>query len=95
MRIKSIEPFILHIPVTGSEIADSTHRITHWGVVGVALHVSSGRVGYGFTGTHAHLPTDRLIAGCIAHTFAPLLEGEDAEDHQRLWQKLYNHGEFE
>lgn len=90
MRIKIVEPFILHVPVTGNQIADSTHRITHWGVVGVKLHTENGRVGYGFTGTHAHLPTDRLITECIKHTFGPLLIGENAADHGKLWQKLYH-----
>jgi hypothetical protein len=31
MKITSVRPFILHVPVTGSQIADSTHSITHWG----------------------------------------------------------------
>jgi L-alanine-DL-glutamate epimerase-like enolase superfamily enzyme len=61
MRISRIEPFILHIPVTGGSIADSTHRISHWGVVGVKIVTEDGLEGYGFTGTHADLASDRLI----------------------------------
>lgn len=34
MKIESVKPFILHVPVTGGQIADSTHSISHWGVVG-------------------------------------------------------------
>jgi hypothetical protein len=30
MKITSVEPFILHVPVTGQQIADSTHTVTHW-----------------------------------------------------------------
>jgi len=71
--IRSVEPFILHIPVTGSRIADSTHSISHWGVVGVAITDDAGRIGYGFTGTHAHLPSDRIIADSIATLYAPLI----------------------
>lgn len=37
MKIKQVTPFILHVPVTGLQIADSTHSITHWGVVGARI----------------------------------------------------------
>jgi L-alanine-DL-glutamate epimerase-like enolase superfamily enzyme len=88
VKIQSVEPFVLHVPVTGSQIADSTHSITHWGVVGARITTEDGLAGYGFTGTHAQLAGDQLIARCIATCHAPLLVGEDAEDVQRLWWKL-------
>ncbi len=88
MVIKEIQPFILHIPVTGNNIADSTHSISHWGVVGAKITDSEGLTGWGFTGTHAHLPGDRLIASCIRDCFAPILVGEPASDIQSLWLKM-------
>lgn len=88
MKITSVKPFILHVPVTGSQIADSTHSITHWGVVGAQIDTEDGLSGYGFTGTHAHLPSDQLITRCIETCHAPVLIGEDASDIHRLWQKL-------
>ena len=88
MNIVAIEPFIVHLPVTGNAIADSTHQVTHWGVVGAKIVTDNGLVGYGFTGTHAHLPSDRLITSCISACYAPLLIGEDANDRSRLWTKL-------
>lgn len=88
MKITQVQPFILHVPVTGSQIADSTHSITHWGVVGARIDTDTGLSGYGFTGTHAHLAGDRLITRCIADCYAPLLLGEDAGDIARLWLKL-------
>lgn len=88
MKITSVKAFILHVPVTGSQIADSTHSISHWGVVGAQIDTEGGLTGYGFTGTHAHLPGDQLIARCIETCHAPLLIGEDAGDITRLWQKL-------
>ncbi|MES2943099.1 MAG: mandelate racemase/muconate lactonizing enzyme family protein [Pseudomonadota bacterium] len=88
MKITSVQAFILHIPVTGSHIADSTHSISHWGVVGAQITTEDGTTGFGFTGTHAHLPSDQLIARCIETCHAPLLLGEDASDIQRLWLKL-------
>ncbi len=88
VKIVSVDPFILHLPLTSDSISDSTHSITHWGVVGARIATSDGLVGYGFTGTHAHLPSDRLVTSCIAHCYAPLLLGEDAGDHARLWTKL-------
>lgn len=88
MKITAVTPFILHVPVTGSMIADSTHTVTHWGVVGARIDTDNGLSGYGFTGTHAHLPSDQLITRCIETCHAPLLVGEDANDVQRLWIKL-------
>jgi L-alanine-DL-glutamate epimerase-like enolase superfamily enzyme len=88
MRITGVSPFILHVPVTGERIADSTHSITHWGVVGARIDTDAGLSGWGFTGTHAHLPGDQLITRCIATCLAPLLEGEDPGDIQRLWLKV-------
>lgn len=80
--IRTIESFILHIPVTGSHIADSTHSISHWGVVGAAITAEDGITGYGFTGTHAHLPSDRIIAEAISTLYAPLLlPGGDLAEH--------------
>lgn len=88
MQITSVKPFILHVPVTGSQIADSTHSISHWGVVGVQIDTAEGLSGFGFTGTHAHLPSDQLITRCIETCHAPLLLGEDARDVRRLWFKI-------
>ncbi len=88
MNIISVEPFILHVPINRPSIADSTHTVTHWGVVGVKIDTDSGLAGYGFTGTHAHLESDRLITSCIANVYAPLLQGENALESDRLWLKL-------
>lgn len=88
MKITRVDSFILHVPVTGGHIADSTHTISHWGVVGARIEADNGLSGWGFTGTHAHLPGDRLIATCIRECFAPLLVGEPAADTERLWRKL-------
>jgi len=90
MKITKVETFILHVPVTGAKIEDSTHQVTHWGAPGVMISTDSGLSGYGYTGTHAHLPTDRLITDCISATYAPLLDGEDPHDVQRLWKKLFH-----
>lgn len=88
MKISSVEPFILHVPINRSSISDSTHTISHWGVVGARIVTDDGLVGYGYTGTHAHLESDRLVTSCIANIYAPLLQGENALDGDRLWLKL-------
>jgi L-alanine-DL-glutamate epimerase-like enolase superfamily enzyme len=88
MKITAVEPFILHVPLNRSSISDSTHSITHWGVVGVKITTDDGLAGYGFTGTHAHLASDRLITSCIAACYGELLIGENALDTTRLWMKL-------
>lgn len=91
MHITRIQPIILHAPVTRGGIADSSHSLTHWGAPGVAIHTDTGLVGYGFSGTHAHLPTDRLITDCIVDSFGPLLMGEDPTEVRALWEKLCLH----
>jgi L-alanine-DL-glutamate epimerase-like enolase superfamily enzyme len=88
MKITHLQPFILHVPVTRNQIADSTHQLSHWGAPGVIIHTDAGLTGCGYTGTHAHLPTDRLITDCIAHSYGPLLLGEDPLESQYLWGKL-------
>lgn len=99
MKITSLETFILHAPVTRGGIADSTHTLTHWGAPGVAIHTDAGLIGYGFSGTHAHLATDRLITGCIVNSYGPLLLGEEIglgindvpREIAALWEKLHKH----
>ncbi len=88
MKITSVEPFIMYVPVTGGGIADSTHAITHWGVVGAQVETSGGLTGWGYTGTHAFLPGDRLIASCIKDCFGPRLVGENALHITRLWYRM-------
>ncbi len=88
MTITSLQTFVLHIPVTRGGIADSTHAITHWGVPGVMLETDTDHVGYGFTGTHAHLASDRLIASCIADCYGPLLIGKEASEVGDRWRDL-------
>ena len=94
MKITRLEPIILHAPVTRGGIADSTHQISHWGAPGVAIHTDTGQVGYGFSGTHAHLPTDRLIVDCIVDSYGPLLIGEDPREVRALWEKLFRQSEI-
>jgi L-alanine-DL-glutamate epimerase-like enolase superfamily enzyme len=86
--ITEVRSFILHVPVTRNDIADSVHRITHWGVPGAIIRTDAGIDGYGFSGTHAHLATDRLIASCITDAFGPLLIGKEATDVSQLWEEL-------
>jgi L-alanine-DL-glutamate epimerase-like enolase superfamily enzyme len=93
MQITAVAPFILHLPLSAPSVADSTHSITRWGVVGARIDVEGGAAaggltGWGFTGTHAHAPSDRLITAFIRDCYAPLLLGQDARDRQRLWTRL-------
>jgi L-alanine-DL-glutamate epimerase-like enolase superfamily enzyme len=91
MKITKVQPFILHVPVTGQGISDSTHSISHWGVVGTAIHTDNDLTGWGFTGTHAHLASDRLITACIRDCYTPLLIGEDAGANARIMQQLLHY----
>ena len=88
MQITSIETFILHVPVTNGRIEDSTHLVTHWGAPGVIINTDAGIRGFGHTGTHGHLGLDQILCQYIRGVYAPLLEGEDPLETQRLWRKL-------
>jgi len=90
VKIDNLQTFILHVPVTRGVIEDSTHKLTHWGAPGVIIRTENGLAGYGYTGTHAHLGLDRLIASCISETYGPLLIGEDFREGQHLWEKLFH-----
>ena len=92
VRITAVRTFILHVPVTRSDIADAAHRISHWGMPTVVVETDAGVSGCGYAGTHAHLPTDRLITACCAEAFAPLLLGEDPRSVGHLWRKMAHHG---
>ena len=90
IRITAVEPFLLHVPVTGAQVSDSMHCLTHWGLPGVVLRTDAGLSGYGYTGTHGHRESDLLITDCIARVYAPLLRGEAIHDVHALWRKLYH-----
>jgi L-alanine-DL-glutamate epimerase-like enolase superfamily enzyme len=92
MRISRVEPFIIHVPLSG-KIADSTNSIDHWGFAGVVVHAETGLKGYGFTGTHAFLPGDQQITRYIDSVYGPLLIGETVESKsciERIWRKLHD-----
>lgn len=88
MKIVGVESFILHVPLAQKSISDATNTISHWGVVGVVITTESGLKGYGFTGTHAHLPSDQAIAALIENTYGPMLLGASACDSYRLWHQM-------
>jgi L-alanine-DL-glutamate epimerase-like enolase superfamily enzyme len=91
VKITSIETFVLHVPVTRGGIADSIHTMTHWGAPGCIIRTDAGIDGYGYSGTHADLASDRIITRFIADCYAPLLIGEDPRQTAALWTKLFRH----
>lgn len=91
MKITKVEGFILHVPVTDGAIADSTHSLTHWGAPGVAVTTDEGVTGYGYTGTHADLASDRLIRDAAVHVLGPQLVGADPLEVRSLWERLASH----
>lgn len=88
MKIKKLSTYILHVPVTKNVVGDSTHSITHWGMPGVMIETECGLVGYGHTGTHADITTDRLITTIISDVFGPMLIGEDPNEVRELNARL-------
>lgn len=88
MKITHVEGFVLHVPVTDGRIADSSHDLTHWGAPGVAIHTDDGLVGYGYTGTHAHLGYDRVIRDIAVGILGPHLLGRDPTHVLAHWDRL-------
>jgi L-alanine-DL-glutamate epimerase-like enolase superfamily enzyme len=91
VKITGFDTFVLHVPVTAGRVEDSTHGLSHWGAPGVVLHTDAGIDGYGYTGTHAHLASDRLITDCIDHVFGPLLTGSDPLEPRHVHTTLQRH----
>lgn len=89
MKIRDIETFILHVPVTRGGISDSTHTISHWGTPGVKITDDAGFVGWGYTGTHANLAGDHAITHLIEFGYGPLIQDRDVEPGEHLWSELY------
>jgi L-alanine-DL-glutamate epimerase-like enolase superfamily enzyme len=86
VRIERVESFTLHVP-TPRYVEDSFNTGAAWGVTGVQLHTDEGLVGTGYTGTLTH--GDGAIRKILDHIYAPLLVGEDATLHERIWRRLY------
>ena len=91
MKIRTVEPFILHVPIEQKTISDASNTISHWGVVGAKITTDTGIVGYGYTGTHAELAGDQAIAHVIGASFGPILIGENPIEVNSLWHKMFNH----
>jgi len=88
LKIAEVSPFLLHVPVTGGGIADSTHDVTHWGMPGCRIITDTGLEGFGYTGTHAAASLDKLITSCISDVYAPILQDEDPREVRYLHRKL-------
>lgn len=84
MKITALKTFILHVPVTRNGVADSTHTLSHWGAPGVIVETDAGITGTGYSGTHAHLPSDRLITRCIETCFDWLIGRNPLETTARF-----------
>lgn len=88
MKITALRTFILHVPVTRGGIADSLHSLTHWGAPGVMIETDAGITGYGYSGTHAHLASDRLITQCIETCLAEVVLGRNPLEVTALWRAM-------
>jgi len=88
VKITGLKTFILHVPVTRGGIADSLHRLTHWGAPGVIVETDAGITGYGYSGTHAHLASDRLITQCIETCLADVVMGRNPLEVTALWRGM-------
>lgn len=88
MKITSVKTFILHVPVTRNGVADSLHTLTHWGAPGVIIETDAGIAGYGYSGTHAHLASDRLITSCIETCFAEVIMGRNPLETAGLYRDM-------
>lgn len=91
MKITGLRTFILHVPVTRNGVADSLHTLTHWGAPGVIVETDAGISGVGYSGTHAHIASDRLITQCIETCFAELIIGRDPRETSAIFRIMERH----
>lgn len=83
MNIARIRTFPVRVPIE-VDLAGLKARPS-MGVCLVEITTESGITGYGMTA----ITQESVIAHAIDHVAAPQLLGEDALNHERVWEKLY------
>lgn len=85
MKIISVEPFIVHVPIN-PPIEDSINTASHWGLSGVNIYTDEGVFGTGFTGTNGF--GDHMIADVIEHYYKPILLNRDPFEVKKIWEEM-------
>ncbi|MDH3771699.1 MAG: hypothetical protein OET79_12060, partial [Nitrospirota bacterium] len=92
MRITEVRTELLRLPLprpmlSGSSGGASAKPVTHVNLPVVLVTTESGLTGLGYAWNL--MGGGSATRAVLAHDFAPLLLGENALDHERLWHKLY------
>lgn len=92
MRITEVRTELLRLPLprpmlSGSSGGASAKPVTHVNLPVVFVTTESGLTGLGYAWNL--MGGGSATRAVLAHDFAPLLLGENALDHERLWHKLY------
>lgn len=86
MRVDRIEASVHRLPV-GKEMTDAIHCLNAIEVIVARVFTDGGAVGTGWTYTLGTGGT--ALRALIADSLAPLLVGEDPDNIERLWEKMW------
>jgi len=90
MRITAIDCQLLKVPLSRPRASlneAAAGRLNHVGVLLVRLDVDAGPSGLGFA--YALQGSGRALHAVAVDDISPLLQGQDARDHERLAAKVY------
>lgn len=90
MRITAIDCRLLHVPLArprASSLEAASGRLNHIVTLLVQLRTDAGLTGLGLA--YALQSSGRALLACAEDDLAPVLQGEDPLDHERLAAKAY------
>ncbi|MFQ3619430.1 MAG: mandelate racemase/muconate lactonizing enzyme family protein [Spirochaetales bacterium] len=86
MKVKSIETFILRVPLGKERFYSSQTAFPERNSLLIRIETDEGIVGWGEGGQYG---PPEPPAACIHHVLAPLILGKDPMDRAVLWEKMY------
>src|SRR5215472_5959328 len=92
MKIKSVQGYWVHIPITPERQHTSDFgRTTSFDATLVRIDTECGIIGWGEAKAQVgSMAANQALTAMINEEFAPLLIGEDPRDITRLWETLYS-----
>jgi L-alanine-DL-glutamate epimerase-like enolase superfamily enzyme len=92
MKIKSVQGYWVHIPITPEKQHTSDFgRTTSFDATLVRIDTECGITGWGEAKAQVgSMAANQALTAMINEEFAPLLIGEDPRDITRLWETLYS-----
>ncbi len=86
MEVTDVESFAISIPLE-EPVSFSTHTIEERDHAIVYIETDEGPIGLGYTLGYRGA---ELIADAVTDLLAPIIEGEDPHDTERLWREMFD-----